>query len=73
MIVKKKQEKLKISWKAKIGLEVKKRGREKINLDVRIGISNEGALAKKRGISSISPWSRVPFVLSTAYGCYSNK
>ena len=36
----------KISWKAKIGLEVKRRGREKINLDVRISISNEGALAE---------------------------
>ena len=36
----------KISWKAKIGLEVKRRGREKITWDVRISISNEGAFAE---------------------------
>ena len=69
----KKKEKLKVSWKAKIGLDVKTRGREKINLNVRIGISNEGALVKKRGISPIPPRFRAPFVLWTAYGCYSNK
>ena len=44
----KKERKTETQLKSQIGLEVKKRGREKIN--VRIGISNEEALAKKRGI-----------------------
>ena len=55
MIVKKNKKKLKLVEKPKLDQRLKKEEEKKINLDVTIGISNEGALAKKRGISPIPP------------------